>query len=659
MHKLIFTIPLAFACSYVSAQVNLDSLNNIWKDKTQTDSIRMKALDDYIWFGFVYSKPDKAIALSDTLFEFSKKTENKKAMASALNMKGLAYNNLSDYPEALKQHQKSLIIQKEIENSLGIASSLNNIAMIYRSQGDYMSALNYYQRSLKIYNESDYRIGIAKIENNIGNVYTELGDYNNALAYYKRSLNIYDEIDVKDGIVNTLNNIGLSYSGQDNDKMATAYFRQSIELAQEIGDEIGHARALGNIGDSYLKQNDYPNALEAYQNCLSLFEKTGNKYGLALILANIGSTYNLQNRSFEAITNCQKSKEIAEEIESINVQKMACECLYASYKDLDKGNKALFYHEQMLILNDSLKKEEAAKELQRMEFSKQVLADSLVQVEKDLKVELMHQAEVRKKDKNKNIAIGAGIFFLIIAGGFYGRWRYVKKSKAIIEKEKDRSENLLLNILPAEIAEELKAKGSADARDFDMVSILFTDFKGFTELSERLTAQELIEEINVCFKAFDKICEAYGIEKIKTIGDSYMAAGGLPVPSDESVINTVLAALEMQEFVSKRKEDLDAKNKPSFEMRVGVHTGPVVAGIVGVKKFQYDIWGDTVNTASRMESSGEVGRVNISEATYDLIKNDSQFNFESRGKIKAKGKREMSMYFVQKGYTKIDYPKAL
>jgi adenylate cyclase len=207
---------------------------------------------------------------------------------------------------------------------------------------------------------------------------------------------------------------------------------------------------------------------------------------------------------------------------------------------------------------------------------------------------------------------------------------------------------LLLNILPADIAEELKIHGKAEARDFDMVSILFTDFKGFTEASAKLSAQELVGEINVCFEAFDGIMAKYEVEKIKTIGDAYMAAGGLPVPTDDSIKNTVLAALEMQAFITKRKTEMDTAGKPAFEMRVGIHTGPVVAGIVGVKKFQYDIWGDTVNTASRIESNSEAGKVNISQATYELVKDDSNFTFESRGKIEAKGKGEIEMYFVSK-----------
>jgi class 3 adenylate cyclase/ligand-binding sensor domain-containing protein len=216
-----------------------------------------------------------------------------------------------------------------------------------------------------------------------------------------------------------------------------------------------------------------------------------------------------------------------------------------------------------------------------------------------------------------------------------------------IRLERDRSESLLLNILPAEVAEELKAKGEAEAKLIDEVTVLFTDFKGFTHMSEKLSPRQLVKDLNECFSAFDRICEKYRVEKIKTIGDSYMAAGGLPTPSEEHAKNVLCAAFEMRDFIEEGKKKKMEGGLPYFEIRIGIHTGPVVAGIVGVKKFQYDIWGDTVNTASRMESSGEVGRVNTSQTTYELIKSDPNFSFEYRGKVQAKGKGKVDMWFVE------------
>ena len=206
--------------------------------------------------------------------------------------------------------------------------------------------------------------------------------------------------------------------------------------------------------------------------------------------------------------------------------------------------------------------------------------------------------------------------------------------------EKKKSDSLLYNILPVETAQELKRNGFAAARQFEKVTILFTDFKGFTSISEKLSPQDLVREIDKCFRAFDTITSKYNIEKIKTIGDSYMAAGGLPVPNSTHAEDVVKAALEIRDYMKSYRTESGIP----IEMRVGINTGSVVAGIVGTKKFQYDIWGDAVNTASRMESAGEPGKVNISENTFNLVKN--KFDCFYRGEISAKGKGSIKMYFV-------------
>ncbi|MBL7717987.1 MAG: hypothetical protein JNL72_04055 [Flavipsychrobacter sp.] len=224
------------------------------------------------------------------------------------------------------------------------------------------------------------------------------------------------------------------------------------------------------------------------------------------------------------------------------------------------------------------------------------------------------------------------------------RLKMQEHENMLITREKERYQELLLNILPYEVARELKDTGKSEARMYHNVTVMFTDFKDFTRISERLTAEEVVHEIDICFRAFDDIAGKYAIEKIKTIGDSYMAVCGLPVPNDRHADIMVAAALEIRAFMQQHNERQRAQGKIVFETRIGIHSGPVVAGIIGVKKFAYDIWGDTVNIASRMESSCKEGEVNISGSTYELVKDSYPCSY--RGKVMAKNKGAIDMYFV-------------
>ena len=213
-----------------------------------------------------------------------------------------------------------------------------------------------------------------------------------------------------------------------------------------------------------------------------------------------------------------------------------------------------------------------------------------------------------------------------------------------LQIEKKKSEDLLLNILPYEVAEELKEHGSSRAKKYKEVTVLFTDFKGFTRIASETEPEELVSEIDYCFRGFDQIVTKYKLEKIKTIGDAYLCVGGIEHAVNSQAKEVVLAALEIQEFMERRKAERKNAGAFFFEIRLGLHTGPIVAGIVGLKKFAFDIWGDTVNTASHIESSSQVGCVNISEDTYQLIRSD--FNCTYRGKVEMKNKEPMDMFFV-------------
>ena len=215
-----------------------------------------------------------------------------------------------------------------------------------------------------------------------------------------------------------------------------------------------------------------------------------------------------------------------------------------------------------------------------------------------------------------------------------------------LQFEKEKSEVLLRNILPQSIADELKENGLIKAKHYEEISVMFVDFVNFTGLSSSMKTEELVTELHTCFSEFDEITEKLQLEKIKTIGDAYMCAGGIPDADPNHIQKMLQAASEITAFIEERYNQKQAEGKPYWRARIGVHVGPVVAGVVGSKKFTYDIWGNTVNAAARMESQSEPGRINISDSVYDIIKDDSSYAFENRGKIEAKGIGQVQMWFV-------------
>ncbi|MDN3643053.1 adenylate/guanylate cyclase domain-containing protein [Lutimonas halocynthiae] len=641
MKKVILVTFFLFLGLLTKAQTNLDSLYTLWQDQNQTDSIRTYAFKNYIWDGFLFNKPDTAFTLAEELVTFAKTKQYPIAEAEAYNIQGVSFWFKANYPQAVNYYERSLKIREEIGDKKGIAASLYNIGNIYLRQSNFPQALEYNQRSLIIEEEIGNKAGIAHSLGNIGYIYSLQGNYTKALDYLLRSLKTREEIGDKIEITNSLGNIGFNYKEQGNYPKALDYYQRGLKIQEEIGYKKGNANSLNNIGEIFYEQGNYLKALDYFLRGLKIQEEIGDKNGITVSRINIGHNYNAQYKYNQAIVECNKGLTLSKKIESIDLQELSCTCLYEAHKGLGDATKALEYHEQLAVLNDSLISRENAKKFTQLdmqyEFDKEEAKEDMEQEKKDV----IAAQELKRKNLERNGFMAGFAVVLLFAGVFF-------RQRNSIKKEKERSEELLQNILPKEVAEELKSKGHSDAQLIDNVTVLFTDFKNFTALSELLSPKELVEDLHACFSEFDRICEKYGIEKIKTIGDSYMAAGGLPSPNSTHAKDVVKATLEMIDMVEKVKAEKTKVNQHFFEIRIGVHTGPVVAGIVGIKKFQYDIWGDTVNTASRMESSGVAGKVNISEATYVLLKDDPHFTYKNRGKIEAKGKGQMEMYFVER-----------
>ncbi|MCH2034311.1 MAG: tetratricopeptide repeat protein [Tenacibaculum sp.] len=580
--------------------------------------------------------------------EISKKDNNNTVVGDCYSKIAVIYYYQGKYNDAFLNFDKSIQYYQKSNYKKGLASSFNNQGAIYYYLGNYPKALDQYKKALKIQEELNNKSQIAATTKNIGSIYLELQDFKSAKTNFQASKKIYTSIKKEKPLIQVLNGLGEMYLRESKFSSALENFDKALQLTQKFDDNRREVEVLFNLGKLYYLKRDYKTALSFYNESLNKAVQQKNVLYESNSIVAIGTLEEEKGEVFSAIKKCKKGLQLATKLKVISIQEEACECLYNAYKASNKNSYALRYLEKMHMLKDSLNLKQTSDKILKMKFEKEMLLDSIANVEKERKLQMQHKEEVAKKEKQRNALLVSGAFIILIAVALWSRLNFTKKAKARLQVEKDRSEHLLHNILPEEVADELKENGFVKAQDFEKASILFTDFKSFTQTASLLSPQELVEEINQCFKAFDEIMGKYSLEKIKTIGDAYMAAGGLPKPDSNAVKKMILAALEMQDFIKLRKVKNRQKNKPAFDMRVGIHVGPIVAGIVGVKKFQYDIWGDTVNTASRMESNGEIEKVNISSATYELVKQDKDLEFEYRGAIEVKGKGALEMYFVDK-----------
>lgn len=551
-----------------------------------------------------------------------------------------------DSEKGILYAEKCLELAKKINYPKGIAKAYNSLGTCYKANSNYPMALKNYHLALSTFESQGMKNECATVLMNIGTVYRPLKNYRKAIIYYDKALVIAKRIRNKKMQAQLLGNKGVIYFETEQYTKQQEVNQQALVIFREIGDEDNEAWILSNQGDSYAQTGDYQKGIDFHRKAIEIYDRLNNQSYKSTCLLSIGTFYyeqakRMKNNPAEArkllnlsIETLRESERLLIELNDIDYLKDVHFALSNTQETAGDYASALKSYKSYTALKDSIFSGEVEKSIAELETQREIEVR-----EREIEIEAL-----KKRTEFLYFAGGIGLLLLIIGFTVANNLRQ-KKLNRLLSVEKQKSENLLHNILPEEVATELKAKGAADAKLFDEVTVLFTDFKGFTTIAEMLTPKELVAEIDECFSAFDQIMEKYNVEKIKTIGDAYMAAGGLPVANTTNAVDVVKAALEIQQFMDQLTLTKKAEGKEAFQIRIGVHTGPVVAGIVGVKKFAYDIWGDTVNTASRMESSGEPGQVNISGTTYELVK--ETFNCVYRGKIPAKNKGEIDMYFVK------------
>jgi adenylate cyclase len=605
----LFTISSAAQDQRIADSLAIIYQKDIINDKAKLELLRelsFNELNDY-QLGLQYAEELIVLASQKSNYAF---------LSQGYFQKGNKKKSMGELDEALEAFIKSAEIAKREKLIPLEGSSYGAIADIYAISDNHETAMIYYERAISTLRKTKGVIGLASVILNAGDALLNNKEYDAALVYFKESGELFEKADYVIGKAYNLGNIGMVYANTGKKELAEKNINEAILILEDMEDYYPICVYLVAMADIYLEKEELQTAIDYTHKSLALAEQYGLKEQIIDANKKLATLYELKG---DPITS------------------------YKHYKAYIENRDSLLDIEKVKQLADQRTNFEVSQKQTELDLSEQ-----------NAKIEL--DLSNQKATNQRNIAIGTAVGLILIgilAVGLFRRNKFIHKTKQIIEEERDRSDSLLLNILPEETAAELKANGKVKAKKYESVTVLFTDFKGFTSYSEKLSPEALVETVGYYFSKFDEIIEKHGLEKIKTIGDAYMCAGGLNDGNKDHAKRMVRAAFEIAAFVDETKKD-ESNSKLTFDVRIGINTGPVVAGVVGTKKFAYDIWGDTVNVASRMESMSEGGKINITKNTYELIKSD--FECEYRGEIEAKNRGKIKMYFVKTEKSKILTP---
>jgi class 3 adenylate cyclase len=578
---------LCLMINHVSAQNKklADSLAKIYKEEVLEDTAKMELLRN-LAFNEVKDL-NLSLQYAEELINLARQKGNYLYLHRGYFQKGNNKRLLGDLDEALDAYFKSGEAARKSGYISGEGNTYGAIADIYQISKHHRNAMLYYNKAIATLRRSNDSVALASAISNAGNEFLNNKDYDSALLYFKESRKIFEKINYPVGKAYSIGNMGMVYANIGINNLAEKYINEAIGILEGAGDYYPICVYLLSMSDIYLKKGDQQTALSYAKRSLEL----------------------------------ARQYKLKEQISDANLK------LSELYERAGNPGESLKYYKDHISYRDSVNNIKSVQKMADLRTDYEV-------AQKQVELDLLN----KKKQNQQIIVISLAIILgltIVILGTLY--WYY-----KTISREKEKSERLLLNILPAETAKELEQNGKVEAVRIDKVTVLFTDFLEFSRLAAHIEPEQLVKSLDLYFKAFDEITTEYGLEKIKTIGDSYMCACGLHTANEPNARNAIYAAKAMIDVVNRELKAQD--DLIHFEVRIGIHTGPVVAGIVGTKKWQYDIWGDTVNIASRMQTMSKPGRVNLSETTYQEIKDE--FSCEYRGEIEVKNHGLLKMYFL-------------
>lgn len=605
--------------------------------KSNNDTNKVKLLND-ISFNYYPINPDSGIRYAKKAIDLAKEFDWDNGVAEANQNLGINNSVKGNYDEAKKYFNLSLELYKKLGDKQKISRILGNLGAVSMNLSNFTSALEYYQKALEIDNADS---NASRQLGNIGLVYMNLKDYNKALEYNLKALKISKKLNDKEKITKQLSNIGLTYNFLKNYDKALEFYEEALSLDEELNNSKGQAIRLGNIGVLYWNLYEYPKALTYYNRALKKNEELGSKSGIAVNLGNIGELYfrltqdsvikrlskNGTDLNLNKKNNLSKSVEYLKQAEEIASSIGTKRQLIDIYHILDKANQsvgnykeAYKYQSDWAQLKDSIFSVEKTTEIANLEARKENEIK-----EKELKVKDLEL--LRKNNEQYVMFAGLGVIAIILV---------------IIILQRRKSEKLLLNILPAKIARRLKKNEKNIADRFDEVSIVFVDIVGFTMYSRGTEPEQVVSALNDIFTRFDILSSKHGLEKIKTIGDCYMAVAGLPEANDDHAFSTAQFALEAKDIM----HNYVTPDGHKLMFRIGIDSGPVVAGVIGESKFSYDLWGDAVNMASRMESTGLPNEIQVTKDFLARIEGKG-IEYKERCDVNIKGKGIITTYLLK------------
>lgn len=570
----------------------------------QSDSVRVNQILAAFNKNY-YANSDSAISSFKLLFE-----------AYSLSLK-------SNYPE-------------------GQINSTYYIAEMYNSIANSAKAIEYYYKSLKTAELHNKREIISKIYRGVGLVYYNQKDWENANRFFSNSLRLKVELGNLKSASTDIYLIGIckNYLKEYTDSKkwldsALAMKRKYNNVPQSINE------AYTALAELYKNTKQYDSALYYYKKVEPFFESTQEPTALSIIYRSVAEIYFDKNDLSRALKYGLKAKEQSPKVFIVEFNARVDDILYKIHNARKNYRQALHHLNNYRMAQDSIMRHDIVTQINKVQLGYELEKQESAMLQNQRIMEDKFNTELKEQERKRNlIALVALVCVIVII--------IVGISYRLVSKEKKESEKLLLNILPKETVQELKKFGRAIPKRHPDVSIMFCDIKDFTHIAEGLQPEELVETLDFYFKSFDEVMARYNIEKIKTIGDAYMCVAGLngQKSAQEEALNMLNAASDIAGLSTQVHEQFKNRYGLSLNFRIGVHTGSVISGVVGLHKYAYDIWGDAVNVAARMEQNSESGRINISGNTHELVKAD--FECQYRGKISAKNKGEIDMYFALK-----------